>query len=98
MRGRDRGFNASDLRIAEVTKMDTTVENGKVSSFRIRVALSCPLLFPRVETTRKSRRGQFRDSGSFLFHRPTTGGLVASRASMLSALRSVPYNAKIMLG
>ncbi len=42
MRGRDRGFNASDLRIAEVTKMDTTVENGKVSSFRTRVALSCP--------------------------------------------------------
>ena len=29
-----------DLRIAEVTKMDMTVENGKVSSFRTRVALS----------------------------------------------------------
>lgn len=29
-----------DLRIAEVTKMDMTVENGKVSSYRIRVALS----------------------------------------------------------
>ncbi len=40
MRGRDRGFNASDLRIAEVTKMDMTVENGKVSSFRTRVSLS----------------------------------------------------------
>ena len=31
-----------DLRVAEVTKMDMTVENGKVSSFRTRVALSCP--------------------------------------------------------
>jgi dodecin len=29
-----------DLRIAEVTKMDMTVENGKVSSYRTRVALS----------------------------------------------------------
>ena len=29
-----------DLRVAEVTKMDMTVENGKVSSFRTRVALS----------------------------------------------------------
>lgn len=29
-----------DLRIAEVTKMDLTVENGKVKAFRTRVALS----------------------------------------------------------
>lgn len=29
-----------DLRIAEVTKMDITVEDGKVSAFRTRVALS----------------------------------------------------------
>ena len=29
-----------DLRDAEVTKMDMTVENGKVSMFRTRVALS----------------------------------------------------------
>ena len=29
-----------DLRIAEVTKMDMRVENGKVSEFRTRVALS----------------------------------------------------------
>jgi flavin-binding protein dodecin len=29
-----------DLRVAEVTKMDMTVENGKVSMFRTRVALS----------------------------------------------------------
>lgn len=29
-----------DLRIAEVTKMDITVKNGKVSAFRTRVALS----------------------------------------------------------
>ncbi len=29
-----------DLRIAEVTKMDMTVEDGKVSSYRTRVALS----------------------------------------------------------
>ena len=29
-----------DLRIAEVTRMDVTVENGKVSAFRTRVALS----------------------------------------------------------
>jgi dodecin len=29
-----------DLRIAEVTRMDVTVDDGKVSSFRTRVALS----------------------------------------------------------
>ena len=29
-----------DLRVAEVTKMDMTVENGKVSAFRTRVSLS----------------------------------------------------------
>jgi flavin-binding protein dodecin len=29
-----------DLRIAEVTKMDLTVDNGKVKAFRTRVALS----------------------------------------------------------
>lgn len=29
-----------DLRIAEVTKMDITVKDGKVASFRTRVALS----------------------------------------------------------
>ena len=29
-----------DLRIAEVTKMDMTVKNGKVSAFRTRVSLS----------------------------------------------------------
>ena len=29
-----------DLRVAEVTKMDMRVENGKVSAFRTRVALS----------------------------------------------------------
>ncbi len=29
-----------DLRIAEVTKMDMTVEDGKVALFRTRVALS----------------------------------------------------------
>ena len=29
-----------DLRVAEVTKMDMKVDNGKVSAFRTRVALS----------------------------------------------------------
>ena len=29
-----------DLRIAEVVKLDMTVENGKVSAYRARVALS----------------------------------------------------------
>jgi len=29
-----------DLRVAEVTKMDVKVENGKVTAFRTRVALS----------------------------------------------------------
>lgn len=29
-----------DLRIAEVTKMDVTVDGGKVSAFRTRLALS----------------------------------------------------------
>jgi flavin-binding protein dodecin len=39
-RGRDAVSSLRDLRIAEVTTMDMTVENGKVSSFRTRVALS----------------------------------------------------------
>ena len=30
-----------DLRVAEVTKMDMKVDNGKVTAFRTRVALSC---------------------------------------------------------
>ena len=34
------GASLRDLRVAEVTKMDMTVENGKVSAFRTRVALS----------------------------------------------------------
>jgi flavin-binding protein dodecin len=29
-----------DLRVAEVSKLDVTVENGKVTSYRCRVALS----------------------------------------------------------
>jgi flavin-binding protein dodecin len=29
-----------DLRIAEVEKLDMTVENGKISSYRVRLALS----------------------------------------------------------
>ena len=29
-----------DLRVAEVTKMDMKVDNGKVTAFRTRVALS----------------------------------------------------------
>ncbi len=29
-----------DLRIAEITKLDMTVENGKVSSFRARLTVS----------------------------------------------------------
>ena len=29
-----------DLRIAEITKLDVRIENGKVSQFRARVALS----------------------------------------------------------
>ena len=38
--GESAASSLRDLRIAEVTKMDMTVENGKVSSFRTRVALS----------------------------------------------------------
>ncbi len=35
-----------DLRIAEVTKLDITVEDGKVSSFRARVNLSFKYIKP----------------------------------------------------
>ena len=46
--GRTRSRNAvetaaeslRDLRVAEVTKMDMKVENGKVTAFRTRVSLS----------------------------------------------------------
>ena len=34
------GESLKDLRIAEVTKLDMTVENGKVSSFRARLNVS----------------------------------------------------------
>ena len=34
------GKTLRNLRIAEVTKLDMTVENGKVSSYRARVLLS----------------------------------------------------------
>lgn len=34
------GSSVKDLRIAEVTKLDMTVENGKVSSFRARLNVS----------------------------------------------------------
>lgn len=34
------GGSLKDLRIAEVTKLDLTIENGKVSSFRARLSVS----------------------------------------------------------
>jgi flavin-binding protein dodecin len=34
------GSSLKDLRVAEVTKLDLTIENGKVSSFRARVNVS----------------------------------------------------------
>ena len=34
------GESLKDLRIAEVTKLDVTVENGKVKSYRARLNLS----------------------------------------------------------
>jgi flavin-binding protein dodecin len=32
--------NVRDMRIAEVTKLDVTIQNGKVKSFRARLAVS----------------------------------------------------------
>lgn len=34
------GESLRDLRIAEITKLDVTIENGKVSSYRARVSVS----------------------------------------------------------
>ncbi len=34
------GETVKDLRIAEVTKMDLTIENGKVKSYRVRINVS----------------------------------------------------------
>ena len=34
------GSSLRDLRVAEITKLDVKIENGKVSAFRARVALS----------------------------------------------------------
>jgi flavin-binding protein dodecin len=34
------GESVKDLRVAEITKLDLTVENGKVSSFRARLNVS----------------------------------------------------------
>jgi flavin-binding protein dodecin len=38
--GGDSAGSLRDLRVAEVTKMDMKVDNGKVTTFRTRVALS----------------------------------------------------------
>ena len=50
-----------DLRVAEVTKMDMTVENGKVSSFRTRVALSFKYEILSGASGRTSLRACARD-------------------------------------
>ena len=34
------GESLKDLRVAEVTKLDLTIENGKVTSFRTRLSVS----------------------------------------------------------
>jgi dodecin len=34
------GESLRDLRIAEITKLDVTIENGKISSYRARVNIS----------------------------------------------------------
>ncbi len=34
------GDSLRDLRVAEITKLDVTIENGKVSSYRARVNIS----------------------------------------------------------
>jgi flavin-binding protein dodecin len=34
------GESVRDLRIAEITKLDVTIENGKISSYRARVNVS----------------------------------------------------------
>ena len=34
------GESLRDLRIAEITKLDVTIENGKVSSYRARINVS----------------------------------------------------------
>jgi flavin-binding protein dodecin len=34
------GSNLRDLRVAEISKLDMKIENGKVSAFRARVSLS----------------------------------------------------------
>jgi flavin-binding protein dodecin len=34
------GKSLRDLRVAEITKMDVTVKNGKIESYRARVSLS----------------------------------------------------------
>lgn len=34
------GANLRDLRVAEITKLDMKVENGKVAAYRARVSLS----------------------------------------------------------
>ena len=34
------GDSLRDLRVAEITKLDVTIENGKISSYRARVNIS----------------------------------------------------------
>ena len=38
--GFDGGASVRDLRVAEVMRQDVTIENGKITSYRIRLGLS----------------------------------------------------------
>ena len=38
--GRDRRGTVRDLRVAEVVRQDVTIENGAISSYRVRLGIS----------------------------------------------------------
>ena len=39
-RGRDRRGDSPRIRVAEVTRQDVTIENGQVTGYRVRLAIS----------------------------------------------------------
>ena len=78
-----------DLRVAEVTKMDMRVENGKVLAFRTRVALSFKY---EVLTARQPRSAAGRLSPLAALAPSRRNGLLLSAAFLAAGFREYPHS------
>ena len=73
------GQTIRDLRVAEATRFDVTIEDGKISSYRVRVWTS------RSSTTRATRTTQPRFDGKVLFATGGASGLAAATVRRFAA-------------